>query len=420
MADTKPHEVVILGGNFGGVGAAHYLLKYTIPSLHRLDKTKGFHITLVAPNSDVYFKVASPRALIQPKLLEESKLWRPLSEAFKQYPAGQIDCVQAIATSLDAAKRSVSIKASGAHETEGERIIPYDTLIIATGTTSASPIWTLQSKQSLTSESFRSVQDVLPKAKTVIVAGGGAVGVETAGEIASAYPSAEITLFSGGKTLLQRVKPEVGARAQEYLQTKLNVKVVHGVKVLSATPSNESPGTTVSLSDGKSLTVDLYIDATGGVPNSQFLPAEWLDSTKRIITRDAYFRVKGNDAKNADGVYVLGDIVAGSNNTIFELDAMVPTVCSSVGVDIAAQLKPGESMPKPGFLRSLTGGSSSIPTQKEFKPMKDSILVPIGPGGGVGLLMGWQAPSWLVKMAKSKSFLIELFDPMISGNKWKA
>lgn len=434
MATNKSHEIVILGGNFGGVGAAHYLLRHTIPSLQHLDKSKTLHVTLVTPNSRAYFKVASPRSAIQPNLLAGSELWRPLSEAFDRYPADQIKIVKAKAVGLDPSNRTVTVAPTGAGE--AEQTIPYDSLVISTGTTSPSPLWTLHGDENLTSDAFKKVNESLTKAKTVLVAGGGPVGVETAGEIASAQPNVKITLLSGGPRLLQRTKPEIGARAQAYLEQKLGVTVIHNVRVEHSVPraaSNDGDAgkTTIPLSDGSTHSTDLYIDATGGVPNSQFLPPEWLDETRRIITRDAYFRVRGSGDGdgNAAGVYVLGDIVAGSNNTVFELDAMVPVVCSSVGVDIAAQYTPaeGDRAPRPGLLRTLLGvlpgagpkGPGPV-VQKEFKPMKDTILVPIGPDSGVGQLFGWQVPGWFVKMAKGKSFLIELMGPMISGEKWKA
>ena len=240
----------------------------------------------------------------------------------------------------------------------------------------------------------------------------------------------------------------------------MHIQILHNVRVVrssasqianTAEPSTSSP-TTVMLSNGTSETTDLYIDATGGIPNSQFLPKEWLDDSKRVLTRDAYFRVKGgainNNDDDATGVYVLGDMVAGSANTVFELDAMIPTMCSAIGIDIAeqittlAQQQPGSNNKKmpnravnvnrnPGLLGTLwamifgSRKSSGMTTlaqkekEKEFKPLKDTIVVPIGRDGGVGQLLGWKMPSLLVRITKGKSYLIEQVDPMLSGSKWK-
>lgn len=58
--------------------------------------------------------------------------------------------------------------------------------------------------------------------------------------------------------------------------------------------------------------------------------------------------------------------------------------------------------------------------QKQFKPMKDTILVAISSDGGVGQLFGCGVPSWFVNMSKGKSFLMEMMCPMMSVEKWKA
>lgn len=436
MTDKSNHEIVVLGGNFGGLGAAHYLLRHVIPVLEQLDNSRAFHITIVTPNTRFFFKPASPRSALQPNLLAESKLWRPLADAFKRYPAGYVKLVQAFAVGLDASARTVTVQQVSptlGTEAQEQQTIAYDSLIISTGTTSASPLWSLHRDEKLTSEAFRAVQKSLPKAKTILIAGGGPLGVEAAGEIATAYPNAKVTLLSGDARLLYRLKEGTSQKAQAYLEQKLGVVVIHNARVVRSkfkTPSEGEKAQTIPLSDGSTHSADLYIDATGGVPNSQFLPRKWLDETGRVITRDNYFRVQGSGHRDADaeGIYALGDIVAGSSNTISELDAMVPVLCSTLGLDIADYYKlPMEEAGNCGLLQSLLAvlpwigsGRSRVLKQKEFKPMKDTIVVPIGTNGGVGQIFGWQVPSWLVKMVKAKTYFIELVDPIVLGEKWKA
>lgn len=436
MTDKKSHEIVVLGGNFGGLGAAHYLLRHIIPILEKHNNTRAFHITLITPNTRFFFKPASPRAALRPDLCAESKLWRPLADAFKQYPAGRVKLVQAFAIGIDTSARTVTVQQVSSTlgtESQQQQTIAYDSLIISTGTTSPSALWTLHRDEKLTSEAFKAVQSSLPKSKSILIAGGGPLGVETAGEIASAYPNAKVTLLSGDSRLLIRLKRGTSQRAQDYLEKKLGVIVVHNARVRSdfTKPSESETGHNIPLSDGSTHSADLYIDATGGVPNSQFLPREWLDETGRVITKGTYFRVRGsgNSDAHSEGIYALGDIVAGSSNTIMELDAMVPALCSALGLDIAARYKlhVGSTAGNTGLLQSLLAalpwmgsGATGVLKQKEFKPMKDTILVPIGTNGGVGQIFGWQVPSWLVKMAKAKTYFVELVDPIVSGKKWKA
>ncbi|KAH8901243.1 FAD/NAD(P)-binding domain-containing protein [Thozetella sp. PMI_491] len=423
MPDSKAKEIVVLGGNLAGLGAVHFILRHTIPALQRLDKASAYHVTLVTPNTHFFFKPACPRALIQPSLLPDSKLWRPLSEALGRYPADQVAHLQATATSVDPGKRSVTVTLRGSDESAlGQQTISYDSLIIATGTTSHSPLWGLHDDQELTPRTWESVRAALASAKSVLIGGGGAVGVELAGEIATVYPAVEITLVSGGPRLLTRVIPEAGgALAQKILETQFrNVNVVHNVTVTGTTGG--AGATAVALSDGGTQSVDLYIDATGATPNSQFLPADWLDATKRVISRDEFFRVRGNGTDDVEGVYAVGDVVAGSANSLMELQATVLTVCTAVGADLAAKLKSGavEAPKAPSLFQKLSAVlfGADVLQQKVYPPLQNTVMVPIGPSGGVGQLFGWLVPGWFVKWAKGTSFLTEFIDPLIAGTKF--
>lgn len=437
MTDKKYHEIVVLGGNFGGLGAAHYLLRHVIPILEKHDNTRAFRITLVSPNTRFFFTPASPRSAIQPDLCAESKLWRPLADAFKRYPASRVRLVQAVATGIDTSARTITaqqVSSTLGAESQEQQTIAYDSLIISTGTKSPSALWTLRRDENLTSAAFKAVQASLPKAKTILIAGGGPLGVEAAGEISSAYPNAKVTLLSGDSRLLLRLKRLTSQRAQDYLEKKLGVVVIHNVRVKSNSkrPSESEMAVKIPLSDGSTHSTDLYIDTTGGVPNSEFIPRDWLDETGRVITKGTYFRVRGsaNNDPHAEGIYALGDIVAGSSNTIVELDAMVPVLCTALGLDIAARYKlpVPASVGNPGLLQSLlaalpwigSGAGAGVLKQKEFKPMKDTIMISIGANGGVGQIFGWQVPSWFVKWAKAKTYFVEMIDPIVSGEKWKA
>ena len=409
-------EIVILGGNLGGTSIAHYLLKHTIPLLERRDKTVSYHITLVTPNTHLFFKVAAPRAFINSTLIPQEKIWLPLKDGFKKYNAEKFTILQGVAKDLDVSSKTVVVSPTSEGATTQK--LQYHSLFISTGTTSASPLWTLYPDQSLTKKAFSSFHEKLPKAKTILISGGGTVGVESAGEIASEFKNAKITLISGGTRVLPRILPATSVRAQTYLEKIHGVEVIHNVRAVSNTAGTDGSSTVVTLSDGTTKTVDLYIDATGGVPNTQFLPPSWLDESQRVITMDNYFRVRGSSEESADArdVYVLGDIVAGSDGTLMQLDFMIPVAASSLAVDIAGGGK------APGILGGLKqmifSKGNDLPVQKEFKPMTATLMVPIGREGGVGQILGWQAPSFLVKLVKGNSYLLPMFEPILSGSKW--
>ncbi|KAF2649189.1 hypothetical protein K491DRAFT_698293 [Lophiostoma macrostomum CBS 122681] len=406
-------EVVVLGANFAGLGLTHILERRIFPVLKRLDSAVTFHVTVVTPNSHFFFKVAAPRAISKSGAIADDSLFRPISEGLKQY-GDSVSLIQGKAVKLTPETRKVTVETN-----IGERQdVAYDYLFISTGTTSASPLWTLHDNHEKTVKAIHEINDILPKIKSVLIAGAGPVGVETAGEIAHNYPEVKITIVSAGE-VLNGLKPGTSTKAKQFLKgAKAEVLINKRVKDHSTTNGS----TKVELDDGSSRTVDLFIDSRGASKiNNDFLPGSWLDATGRVTTRDAYFRVKGDGQADVSGVYVVGDIVSGSTNTAIELDAQVLCATSSFSVDVARKLGHDTSK-SPGLLSyiPLIGSwfKSNVPRQAEFKPMKDTILVPFGPTGGVGQIFGWGAPSFMVKKAKAEKFLIELVEPAITGNKY--
>ena len=402
------HEIVILGGNFAGINIAHHLLRQVLPVLEKLPNSPSYHITLVSPNTHFYFKVGAPRALISADSFPEDQLFKSIPEALKQYGEA-CTFLQGKAVALTPSAHQVTVEvSSGLSE-----VLKYDSLFIGTGTTSSSALWTLHDDHRTSESALNELRELLPKTKSVLIGGAGPAGVETAGEIASAYPDIKITLVG---EVLKKLKPATIAKAKEALESS-KVEVIADLRIKDTT--REGPSTTVTLSDGSSKTVDLFIDARGASKiNNGFLPKTWLDETGRVRTKDEYFRVKGDGQSEIEGIYVLGDIVAGSDNTALQLDAQVPVVGSSFSVDVASKL--GHDVGGTGGLLSwIPGFGSGGPAQKKFKPMKDTIIVPIGPNGGVGQMMGFQMPNFMVKKAKAEKFLVELVEPALSGAKYK-
>jgi NADH dehydrogenase FAD-containing subunit len=407
MSSPQDHHIVIVGGNFGGISLAHYLLQKTFATLKTLQPDTTFRITLISPNTHFYYKIAAPRALINPDLIPEEKYFRSIAEAFEQYDASIFGYVQGKATSLDSQNHNVSVQTNSESE---QKAIKYDSLVIASGTTSSSPLWTINDSHEASRAAIRALHKELPNASTVLIAGAGPVGVETAGEIASAYPNAKITLTSSSYRVLPKQSPDLGARAKTALE---NLGVIVKTNTGLSDPMASEDTRPVKLSDGSSETPDVFINATGARKmNTEWLPSAWLDKDRKVATRDAYFRVKG-DGPSAQGVYVVGDVAQGTTASAIELDAMVPVVASSIAIDITGSL--GTSDGLLGWLLSFVKTPAS--RQIEYKPM-NAIVIPIGPNGGVGNVFGWNMPSFMVKKGKSEKYLMELVEPLITGKKW--
>lgn len=124
------HNIVILGGNFAGVSTAHYLLRHVFPLLK--NKTE-YKVTLVSPSDHTFFKIGAPRALVSSEKVPADKPFASIRNAFSDYKASEFSFIQGEAVGVDEAIRTVSVRTSGLAK---EISVLYDSLVIATGTTS--------------------------------------------------------------------------------------------------------------------------------------------------------------------------------------------------------------------------------------------------------------------------------------------
>ncbi|KAL8677569.1 MAG: hypothetical protein Q9186_006003 [Xanthomendoza sp. 1 TL-2023] len=383
-----PQNIVVIGGSYAGLGTAHYLLKHTIPALEKENDTR-YRLTLISATTHFYHKVGAPRFLASPDLIPLSKAFLPIADGFKDYDSDHFELVIGEAQTLDETKKTIVVK-----DTYGftpSRTFSYSTLVLATGSSSESPLWSIPGSHEKTIAALKETQSALPEAKTVLIAGGGPAGVETAGEIATLFPNADITLLSGADRLLTRLRPVISAAAESQ-ESALGVKIIHNLKVDSVTSSNGA-STKVELSDGTSRTVDIYIPATGIRPNTAFLPKSWLTDRGYVITGDTT-SLRGP----IDNVYAIGDVAGYSLGGALDIVDAVRPLCSTILTDLSGG-KVGKAIP---FKQTVT----------------ETQIVPIGPSGGVGSVFGWRVPSFFVWGFKSRDYMIGMVPGVVSGAKF--
>lgn len=267
----KQTDVLIIGGGFGGVGVAQKLAK------------NGVRVTLVDRKN--YFEVtfATLRNVTNPKILGNTprKLYQDFIDGvFIQARVETMNDQVAKLSNGDTIRFKQAVIASGGR---------YPTLPLAK---SNSALDYTERSQEIINEHKR-----LASAKSVLVIGGGVVGVEFAGEIASAFPDKTITLAHAGDKLLESLKPKAQRKALEQLtargvKVKLNSRFVKDGDIYRCVNSNES------------LKVDAAYACVGMVPNTEFLQAKLPDilDDNGLIKVDAFMKVKGYD-----NLYALGD-----------------------------------------------------------------------------------------------------------------
>jgi NADH dehydrogenase FAD-containing subunit len=404
-------NIVILGGSYGGVSTAHYVLKHVVP--HLPDKA-SYQVVTVSASSKAMCRQACPRALISDDMFPQEKLFVNIPKAFEQYPKGSFRFIHGTATELDHTNRTVSISlASG--DTEK---IDFYALVIATGASTPSPLHGLNRDDEFLRANWAAFRKALPTAKSIVIAGGGPAGIETAGELGEylngragwfssklANPKVPITVVSAGSKILPALRPAIAEKAENYL-AKVGVTVVKNARVKSVAPQGAGTDSalttkaTLTLEDGKTLDADLYIPATGTRPNTAFIDKALLTADGRVDTNAATLRVE----KAGPRVYAVGDAASAARPAVHLILSAVPVLCANIKRDL---------------LLAAGKEESTVGADRVFKEdTSETQLVPIGKSKGVGAAMGYKLPSFLVWLIKGRDYWLWTTGDLWSGKQW--
>ncbi|KAG1896745.1 uncharacterized protein F5891DRAFT_1052000 [Suillus fuscotomentosus] len=270
--------VVVLGGSYGGSRAAH-LLAEGIP--------QGWRVVLVDRNSYAVLAGHEHKAFIPYNINNIT------SSSLSDLPSCTSHVrVQATITSIGDHRITLSPNLPGSQESDLD--LEYDYAVYALGSHLPQPIdlWNHQKgvKSSLQpsaistyggtkSEGVSSLQERQKRveaARSVLVVGGGALGIQFASDIAAIYPQKRVTLLHSRRRLLPKFDEAVHEEALQGLQ-ELNVRVILGERLdfeslqhKSATPASPELRVVRTLS-GQEISADLLLLCTGQTPNTGLL-----------------------------------------------------------------------------------------------------------------------------------------------------
>ncbi|KAI9684223.1 MAG: hypothetical protein M1829_003494 [Trizodia sp. TS-e1964] len=372
-------QIVVLGASYTGIAVSHSLLKHAYP------KSKDFKVILVSTSSHLYWNFASVRGVV-PGILRDEQLYAPIAPGFAHYPGGSFEFVEGTAESLDVSMKLVTIAT-----TAGDRKpvdFTYDFLVIATGSRGGvNTPWKQNSTYQDSLETLHSYQVRVGKAKSIVIGGAGATGVETAGELGFAYKtSKEITIISNSHTLLPKAMPSVQQAALKEL-TKLGVKMLPNTTVASAVDNGSK--TEIRLASGQVIEADLYIPSIGVTPNSSFLPKELLSSSGHVKV-DSYLRVQGSL-----NIWAAGDITEVSYGSIHHAEEQALHVAKNIAAE-------------------LTGTGAIVEYKRDEKFM---LAASLGRKKGTGQAGTMKLPSFMVWWFKSRSLGVEKLPGLIKGER---
>ncbi|CAO2153191.1 unnamed protein product [Urochloa humidicola] len=268
MLRSTGDRVVIVGGGIAGA---------------LLAKTLQNHADVVLIDPKEYFEIpwANLRAKIDPAAVERTVIPH----------ADYLTHAKVVTASAVGVDDSVVLTSIG-------RAVAYDFLVIATGRTCTRP-----QGQSERLEMFQHDKERIDRAQSVLVVGGGPIGVELAAEIVMNNPEKRVTVVHGGPRLLKVMGPRASAKALEWLRSK-NVTVLldQTVDLAGATPDTREFVT----SAGETVVADCHFVCTGRPVASGWLKGTFLGANldeEGHMKVDDHLRVGGR--KN---VFAVGDI----------------------------------------------------------------------------------------------------------------
>jgi NADH dehydrogenase FAD-containing subunit len=408
MADQR--NIVVVGASASGLMAIHDIMKNLLPALKAKADGK-YHVYLMNPSSSWYFRVASPRAATSAKRLAHEKILFDIESGFKQYSSDDFTFIEASATSLDTSARTISYKNEKALKDE---TLPYHAIVIATGSRTFYPAFSQSAATQATVDAIQRTIEKVEKAKDVVVVGGGPTAVEFAAELAehrngkpgwfsNSERKLNITLITATESLLAPLRPVTGKAAERKLNA-LGVDVIYNTRVVDTKEDEKTGRTTITLAKGDTLEADLYVPAYGVVPNSSWLPRDLLDEKDYLKTSNT-LRVDAAGPR----VYSVGDVSNVTRNNVMDILGGAPVLAVNMKRDLLSYNATSPDTKPKGIDRVFT------------KDPRASMIVPVGSGGGVGEVMNWRVPSFLVWLIKGRDFLVGMSGlPTLEGKNVKA
>ncbi|CEQ40677.1 SPOSA6832_02334, partial [Sporobolomyces salmonicolor] len=377
-------NVVCIGTGLAGTSAIEALAN-SLPSSHR--------IVAVAPVPG-YWPIAALRAAVVPGWED-----KPIARLTNIFPKGSRHVILEGTSVVELRKNSVVVdKAHPELGFDGTEI-EFDKCIIATGSSYPFPCRPLAgSSASDLVDQLRSVQAQVASSSSILVIGGGPVGIEVAGEVAEYYNGKNgrekktVTLVHAGERFIaeEGFKPKLGKNLKSQLEV-LGVKVVMGKRVDAQglpTGAVEGGAREFKLDDGETVTADFIFLAFGNTPNTSLLSA--FDPS----TLDASHRVKVQPSLQLtgyDNLFAIGDITDIPESKLF---AHAQNHGPVVAKNIVALIKTGHQ--DPAGLKSYKAGGRMI-------------AVSVGFNGGAGQMFGWSLGPWMVAFVKSKTLFVDNF-----------
>lgn len=280
-------KYVIIGGVAAGMSAAM--------EIKRTDKNA--HVTVLEKGADYSYGQCGLPYLISGKVTSFEKLYARSVETFRE--KYNIDArVWTTVKSVDFTNQFVKTKSS---QTNEEINIPYDKLLIASGSSPVIPDWEgkdlagIHTMGAIT-DTNELLADLKKEAEHITIIGGGYIGLEAAENLVDI--GKKVTLIQRGSQIAKIFDEDMAKIIEEKAKEKgINLILNEEVKSFKGDTQIEGVET-----DKQVYKTDLALLAIGVKPNTEFLKDTNLHLTnKGVIIVDAYQQT------NINNVYAAGD-----------------------------------------------------------------------------------------------------------------
>ncbi|KAK7203542.1 hypothetical protein BZA70DRAFT_282706 [Myxozyma melibiosi] len=331
-------SVVIVGGSVGGHAIAHNLVSLLLQDARR-QKLPDFpfpRITVVEPRRGLINPIAIPRTLVDQAFAPQT--FAPPS-SFSPQVLDHVDFVRGRASYMSRARVDVRLT------DDCTTSLPFDFAAIAVGR--HRPAFVMPPH--LTKHEYLAFADSYAlnfrAAHSIVVVGGGAVGIEIAGELKYAYPTKSVTLLHSRDRLPPEpsLDPEFSERVLDALRA-LGVDVQLNTRAATAAdkkPSEIEVGRRIiKTTDGREFEADCTVWCTyrGTVASefldsSVFLPQTSIDAANNAIKVNDDMTVCGG----FDNVYAVGDandypVIKTAGGAIFQGSIIAQNIARQINI----------------------------------------------------------------------------------------
>lgn len=274
-------RVVIIGGGQAAIWAAHTL------------RSEGYSgdIAVISDEEHVFYE--------RPPLSKQILLGEMTHDALQFFPKEAVESLNLTlykphrATKINEVTREVLL--------DDGRALPYDKLLIATGSQARIPVEAWRSLPNLFS--LRTIQDslalqaVLPNIKTIAIVGGGWIGLEIAASLRK--KGCDVTLLELGERLCARSVSSEVSRFMESVHKEEGVELCFECGVIDIV--EDAGGLTILKDNVKWRTFDIVLVGAGAHINKELAVDIGL-ATKDGIVVDHYCQTSNPD------IYAAGDV----------------------------------------------------------------------------------------------------------------